>query len=328
MTRSLTLVVGLLFTLVFGYLALRDAQWGQLMDASTALSLPWISVAVGALALDYALRALRWQWMLRSLQPSITWRKCLGPMLGSFALNNILPLRAGDAVRAFAFHQRLKVEPAAVLSSLILERLFDLLGLLLFFYLGSQVLMASEQLLAIRSGVNLVALSGLTALIILLFLPAPLLRQLQIHGNPKHPLQIFLVSSLQAIQAMGGPRLMLRMVLCTALIWSLEMCVFIAAAAAAGVGLNLSQGAAVMALGTLSTLLPSSPGYLGTFDYFTRMGFEFSGVEAATALTTTLLVHLVLWLPITLVGLGWLWKHWGGSLLLRVRDSRKLAERT
>ena len=66
-------------------------------------------------------------------QPGLTWRQCAGPLLGSFAANNILPFRAGDVLAAFAFNSRLKVSSGIVLATLFVERLLDLLMVLVLF---------------------------------------------------------------------------------------------------------------------------------------------------------------------------------------------------
>jgi len=57
-----------------------------------------------------------------------------------------------------------------------------------------------------------------------------------------------------------------------------------------------------LATGTLATMIPSSPGYVGTFDYFAVQGLTAFGANHVVALTFALLVHLLLWLPVTIVG--------------------------
>jgi uncharacterized membrane protein YbhN (UPF0104 family) len=58
-----------------------------------------------------------------------------------------------------------------------------------------------------------------------------------------------------------------------------------------------------LAAATLATLLPSSPGYVGTFDYFAALGLTAHGITPAAATAFALLVHLLLWAPVTLFGL-------------------------
>jgi uncharacterized membrane protein YbhN (UPF0104 family) len=58
-----------------------------------------------------------------------------------------------------------------------------------------------------------------------------------------------------------------------------------------------------LSTGTLATLLPSTPGYIGTFDYFTILGLTAYGVNRNVAGIFAIMIHVLLWLPITLVGL-------------------------
>ncbi len=57
-----------------------------------------------------------------------------------------------------------------------------------------------------------------------------------------------------------------------------------------------------LSTGALATLLPSSPGYVGTFDYFAILGITAYGASRAAAAAFALLVHFLLWLPPTVVG--------------------------
>jgi uncharacterized membrane protein YbhN (UPF0104 family) len=57
-----------------------------------------------------------------------------------------------------------------------------------------------------------------------------------------------------------------------------------------------------MATGTLATIIPSTPGYVGTFDLLTRLGFQAFAAPAVGATAVALSVHVLLWLPITLAG--------------------------
>jgi uncharacterized membrane protein YbhN (UPF0104 family) len=53
---------------------------------------------------------------------------------------------------------------------------------------------------------------------------------------------------------------------------------------------------------TLATLLPSSPGYVGTFDYFATLGLTAYGALPSTAAAFAFLTHLMLWIPVTVAG--------------------------
>jgi hypothetical protein len=56
----------------------------------------------------------------------------------------------------------------------------------------------------------------------------------------------------------------------------------------------------------LATTIPSSPGYVGTFDAPGIEILSIFGVNRALAASYTLVLHMALWLPITLLGLWYM----------------------
>ena len=96
----------------------------------------WLAVALAALACGYALRIVRWWMMLRAMDPAVRLGACVRPFLVSIAVNNLLPFRAGDAVRVVGFRDELQAPPMRVLGTMLVERLLDLSTLLVFFFIG------------------------------------------------------------------------------------------------------------------------------------------------------------------------------------------------
>jgi uncharacterized membrane protein YbhN (UPF0104 family) len=107
-----------------------------------------------------------------------------------------------------------------------------------------------------------------------------------------------------ALGLLRSPGRAARLLGLSVLAWLLEGAVFACVAWSLRIAVPwpapwLSLGAA-----TIATLLPSSPGYVGTFDYFASLGLTAYGAPAASAAAFALLTHLVLWLPVTVAGLG------------------------
>jgi uncharacterized protein (TIRG00374 family) len=63
-----------------------------------------------------------------------------------------------------------------------------------------------------------------------------------------------------------------------------------------------------MTLASLATLIPSAPGYVGTYHYFAALGLTAFNVPNAPATAFAFISHAILFFTITL---------WGGTLLLR-----------
>ena len=93
-------------------------------------------MAIASLGAGYALRVYRWAIMLRAYKPEVAFRSCAAPYLGSIALNNLLPFRAGDVVRALVFPNSLGVSKTDSTISLVIERIIDVLVLIVFFIIS------------------------------------------------------------------------------------------------------------------------------------------------------------------------------------------------
>lgn len=89
----------------------------------------------GCVLLFYWLKAWRWAQLLRPVG-QYTPRQAFPSMLVGFAFNNLLPAHLGEFVRVFVFSRSYGANKAAVLSTVVLERIFDILAILGFFFLG------------------------------------------------------------------------------------------------------------------------------------------------------------------------------------------------
>jgi hypothetical protein len=91
--------------------------------------------------------------------------------------------------------------------------------------------------------------------------------------------------------------------------WLAEGCVFWFAALALSSIDTPAAGWVALPVGTLATLIPSTPGYVGTFDYFTARAMSALGNDAMAATAYAILVHALLWLPPTVLGGVYLLLH-------------------
>ncbi|KPC49381.1 lysylphosphatidylglycerol synthase transmembrane domain-containing protein [Amantichitinum ursilacus] len=301
-------LIGAVIALAFVWLIGRNVNPGELLQAFATANPMDVLAALVLFGIGYALRIARWQTMLKPARPEISWWRCAGPFMASFAANNVLPLRAGDVLRAFGFNQRLGVSPGGVLATLFVERLLDLLLLLVM--LGVALALFGLEA-ASFAGVGAGFLLGVAlAILILLVFPqafAPLARAVVAMIGRFAPriaarLRAEVDLGLRTLAQLAKGGTMLRLLALSLGAWLCEGCVYWFAALALA---DLSHPAAAwlaLPVGTLATLIPSTPGYVGTFDYFARHAMTTLGNAATPATAFALLVHLLLWLPPTLMG--------------------------
>jgi glycosyltransferase 2 family protein len=263
--------------------------------------------AIALYALATLVRGERWLSLLRAEggRPSRVDAQCLNAV--GYAANNVLPARAGDAVRVFLMAPRAQVSKKAVLGTLLAERLLDIAVILtLFVVVGYGLLGESGAgdvgwiLLAT------VALAGAAAVAVLL-----------IRRNRRvHDFVAPILSSTLQLRGRHG----LRLLGVTFVIWALEAGVWMSTGAAAGFPMDPIEGCYIVALASVFALIPSGPGYAGTQDAAAVTGILALGGTHSQAVTYLILVRFVIAVPITIAGLTLLAARYGG--LRRLRPAR------
>ncbi|MCR9125094.1 MAG: flippase-like domain-containing protein [Rhodobacteraceae bacterium] len=309
--RAARAALGLAVSGGFVWLILRAVPMPDLAAALGSARPAWIAAACGCFALGYSCRILRWRQMLRAEGAQVSFGRAAVPFMASVAANNVLPFRAGDVLRAFGFSAWLGARSSGVVATLLVERLLDMLALLL--ALGLALLWLdlggtdAQRLLGLGSG----ALIALAAVIVAM-LVAPRLFEAPVtraivrltagRGDLAARASAAMANLFRVMRAVTGGARALALLGWSALAWAAEAGVFYCVARSLPAMTVPDAAWLAMPVGTLSTLLPSTPGYIGTFHYFVIQAAQIPGNPAAAAAGFAVLSHLVLWLSATAVG--------------------------
>jgi len=270
----------------------------------------YLIFGVVSLVFGYCMRILRWSILLRASGARVATIACAAPFLVSIMLNNILPLRAGDIVRAFVFPAAINVRRTTATASLVLERLIDLLSLLLCLGIGLVLSPKSDLPVWVKNTASSLSIvSGMAIAVIVLF-NRPIIRLLAglarharraLHGRIAAALELIL-ELFSSLGTMSRPSLLPILGLCSLFVWLGEAGLFLALLA--GFHLNATIPAALIAVAmtTLSTLVPSAPGYVGTFHMAAFAAATFLGASPAQATSFAVMTHLTVWVSTTAAG--------------------------
>jgi glycosyltransferase 2 family protein len=320
MKRGLALGLGVAVAGLFLWLTLRHLDFARLVQAGGQVELGRLALAPLVLSLGYLCRIQRWRAMLRGHNPELGFGRAGVAFVGSIAANNLLPFRAGDVLRCFGFSRWLAVPAGAVLATVLVERLLDLLSLLIALALALWALglLGSAAGVLRFGGVAMGAMAVLAlALLLRPRLLAPLLAGLVgLAGLAGEALRArvggLCAALMTTLQSLAARQAMPGLLGWSGLVWLCEGATYWAIARAIP-GLPHPEAAwLAMPAGTLSTLLPSTPGHIGTFDYFAQAAAVAVGNPLAEATAFVLIAHVALWLPTTLIG-GICLLIWGAS---------------
>jgi glycosyltransferase 2 family protein len=275
---------------------------------------------VGALVFFIALViiALRWQYLLRAIQPVP-----LGSLVSLVSIgymgNNVYPLRSGEALRIYLLKRNHGVPMIRATTTVLVERVFD--GIILLTYVIVPLVFIDTASQDIRRVALVAAPVFVSAMAIFLILATrPQLLRGVIHrirrwlpdrlGAPVGQLGEEIIAGLEGLRR---PADLLGTVLSSYATWGVQGIVFWIVAL--GFDMDVSFGTMLLVVGTvnLAGLIPASPGQIGVFEFFVRSVLVGAGITEQTALAYALVVHMVIWLPVTLLGfillirqgLGW-----------------------
>jgi len=302
-------------------LAIRDIEWPAVIQAFTTVSPIVPFLMIGVYLLGFLLRAWRWKILLPS---GISFNNSLSAVVLGYAANNILPSRFGELVRAQAIGQKCQLSRSLALASILAERIFDGLVLTIFLYLG--IVGSSLPTWATTTGLLGLALFGGTFIFIaLLALTRPLWNSKLFKTSSSRWQNALLKFGEGLTLVWRTPFLPLSIVALTFGIWLIEGGMFYLGIQAFNLTVPLTAALFMMALVNLGILVPTSPGYLGAFQYFGVLALSAWQVPAAESLACTVLIHACQYFPITLWGLC-LIPYFGFTSLSKLKHKAKKAD--
>lgn len=307
---------GLGVTALFVWLSLRDAPLQEVgREIARARWGVLVAISVPSYLLVQYLRALRWRHLTNPIRPLST-----GPLFRAvsvgFMANNVFPLRMGEVVRAWYLSRETGVSVAAVFGTVILERVIDTLMVVVLAAGVVGTWGAGNDGFFERGALLLLPLAGLpfVGLGLLRFAPEPFLRATRIVLRPlPERISARLLDSLRRFQgglgALRGGVHLLWILLYSLAIWLVASTLpMIAGFRSLGIEFGSLREEIAAAWATLAAIgiavaIPSAPGFFGPFHYAARIALERFGVAPETAVAFGTVIHAVMWVTITGLGL-------------------------
>ncbi len=123
-------LLGLVLTVILLFVAFRGTDLSSLWNTLKNLKPGWVLSAIPLLLLSHYIRAWRWQLLLVPVKDRIGRGNAFSSLIMGYMINNVLP-RAGELFRPYALGKVENISKASTLGSVVLERLIDLLSLLI-----------------------------------------------------------------------------------------------------------------------------------------------------------------------------------------------------
>jgi uncharacterized protein (TIRG00374 family) len=289
-------LAGVASSAIFLWLALRNADLDRVRRALGDARPAYVLLAVVALGVGYACQAARWQRI--AIAPALGLKNFYGMLLGSLACNNVLPVRIGEVLRAGWLSRDAPMPGGRAFGSVVLDRICDVITLSLFFAVGLRAVASAAWLIRLAVG----AVIAVAIIAVALVLARVCTRRKSHRAPPRWRLGRIFRDTLEMLAEPIGRRRAAVWLGLSVGAWTLSS--LAAALVGRSLGIEFSPLEAVFVTSALAlgVAIPSSPGYIGTYQWLGVAALGLLHVPGDQALAYAILMQASWYVPTTLAG--------------------------
>ncbi len=305
------LALGVIISVIFTYLAFRNVDLYRVWSVLHVINYWYLFAAVIILFFAHFIRALRWRYLLDPIN-RLNIVNLFTSLIIGYAANTFMPAHLGEVLRAYVLSRDCDISTGMVFGTIVVERLVDILSLFLLMLLMVYVYPFPDWV--VKSGI--IMISGGICFLILIML----------FKTKKH---FFINSSRWLLKPFGKSTTdkilnsfdhfsmvimplkswfdYLIVFLLSVLLWFCHTLVFFFCISAFGFPdayrLGWTASLVVLVITTIAIVVPSTPGYLGTYHYLAKVSLVMFGVSGNEALSYALILHAVNFFPVFFIGI-------------------------
>ena len=326
------LLVGLVVSASCLYYFIRMCDFEQMWATVKKASLWFVLLTLVSIFTCYFARGVRWTFLLRPLKQIGVGPSFSATIIG-FTASNILPMRAGEFVRAYVMAKNENVRASSTFATIVVERLCDGFCVLAILVLALTIMpfpdapdpsTLSEPMQRIVSAITKERLryfgystlglyvGVISVLVFLHFAPKKTERAISrlLFFAPKnivHKITDLLLSFSDGIASINTPSQAGNVFLWSLLTWGSIAIGPWLLSLAFGLTLPIYMGFFVTAILALGVMLPSSPGFIGIFQLATAAAMVLLGVQEQIATSYALMLWALSIIPVTILGFILCW---------------------
>lgn len=311
--HGLKLSIGIALSAIFMYLAFRKVDFNQMLNAFKEIKFVYIVLIIGVILFQDWLRALRWQYFLLPIK-KVNIGNLFSALIIGYSANTIFPAHLGEFLRAYVVGKKQKIPASSAFASIVTERIVDMFSFLLLmiltliFFPFPDWVQKSGYIMFISTALLLLFLFLLKRntektlhLVQLIFKPMP--------ERLTHKILAMLQYFLKGFVGVGSWLNYSIIFLTSIFIWTCYVLVFVIGFAAFDFDLSWLAALVVLVITTISVVVPSSPGYVGTYHWLCQIALGLFGVSESPALAFAFVIHGANMIPFFILGVLLAWRE-------------------
>lgn len=278
-------------------------DFGKVVSAISGFDYLLFFVSILLFFATFALRALAWREIAKPVA-QIGFGKIFHITNIGFFANFILPLRVGEIIRSLLFSKIANVSRWKVLSTVIVTRAMEAVALVIFFIFGAiafPLLEPSYTLIVVLSGIFFILLIALLVFPERFFSIA---KKTGFTGLFPHKIVVIVKNffTITSLTGSGKKNLALAFFY-TILVWAIHLVAYWIVSFELGLDMSFFELCLVLSFSSLFSMIPSSPGSVGTFQAAFVAIFVALGLPAEKGLAMSIVLHLAIYLSVVVLGL-------------------------
>ncbi len=299
--------LGIIISVGAAWFAIQGINFSQVGDTFSRLNWWWLALSLIPYFLALAFKITRWQLLFKP-SPKIALNRLWATLMISYLFNTVLPARLGEVVRGYALSRSEKISPIRVFSTILLEKILDIMMMVVFLLALLPFINISNDLRQaafLTGGVVLVTFLFCVLMaafrqqseqiinFLLKFLPAVL------------RIKIFLLVGeiLDVLSLLLNFKLSLNLWAQTLMLWLIVAVNYMFIAFALNIPLSFEVALVLMIALNLGMAVPSAPGYIGVFEALVKVALiPFFPGQESMLISLGLLLHIISYLPVIVLG--------------------------
>ncbi|MCZ8512558.1 lysylphosphatidylglycerol synthase transmembrane domain-containing protein [Paenibacillus filicis] len=311
--KKIQLFVGILVSIILVYFVVKGINFVDVWKVIISLNYLILIPAVIIQILSYWVRSMRWAIILKNIK-KVRVNNLFPVICISYMANNLLPLRIGEFVRAYLMGKKEKISATAVFSTVILERIYDGITLLLFLGVTAIVYPFPNWVKQIGLVTTLFFFCALGFIFCLVLFKERTIAFINLFtkylpSNYNKSIKGIIEKFIDGFDIIKNKKNFVPIAVYSIVIWSMEACLFYALAKAFDFNGAIYLAFFTLVVVNLGIMIPSSPGYVGTFEYFITKALSVFGITKEISLSYALVLRVFQYLPITIIGFLFLLKE-------------------
>ncbi len=302
----LKIILGCLVSIILIWLCVRNIDFKQSIALVKNAKIGLIFLGVAIYAFSYFIRSIRWEYILIPLKKIKPFGSFFFLIFGFF-MNNILPLRLGEFVRALVAGKKLNISKSGVFATIVVERLMDVVIFIIAFFLIGMFVPNIPGWLQ-KSFILCAVIFGL-AFVVLFFMSKDeekflkILNKFHLPDKLNNLIQSIFLKFASGLKFFQNKKLIFNVFLTSVVVWYIEAWAYKVFFLSFGVEVSIIQCLFVIVTTGIATMLPTAPAFIGAIESVGMVTLGLFGITETLAFTSMAATHFVEMMSVYALGI-------------------------